>query len=181
MAKRKTLSARARFEILKRDLFTCQYCGAHPPSAILHVDHIVPVAGGGSNDSSNLVTACSICNGGKGARSLTTVPKSLADRAAEIKEREAQLRGYYKIIEASRGRAEDEAWRVARPFMDQFSRDGSLSRDWFSSIKNFVAKLGVYDCMDAMELAIAKQPNSQNHCFRYFCGICWNKVREAAQ
>ena len=34
---RKQISARIRFEIFKRDQFTCQYCGAHPPAVILQV------------------------------------------------------------------------------------------------------------------------------------------------
>jgi hypothetical protein len=62
-----------RFEIFKRDSFVCQYCGSHPPKAILHVDHIVPVADGGENDEDNLTTSCAACNLGKGARSLKDV------------------------------------------------------------------------------------------------------------
>ena len=34
---RKQISARARFEIFKRDQFTCQDCEATPPGALLHV------------------------------------------------------------------------------------------------------------------------------------------------
>lgn len=175
--KRKAISTKTRFEIFKRDGFVCQYCGAHPPGAILHVDHIVPVASGGGNESSNLITACSICNGGKGARSLNSVPQSLKERAEEVKEREAQLRGFSKIMEASRKRREADAWRVAHLFTDQFSSDGSIEKGYFGSIKRFVDDLGVYECMDAMERAVIRQPNSSSLCFRYFCGTCWNKIK----
>lgn len=68
--KRKSLSKTTRFEVFKRDKFTCQYCGAKAPDVILHCDHIRPVADGGGNDVLNLVTACQACNGGKGARLL---------------------------------------------------------------------------------------------------------------
>ena len=54
-----------RFEILKRDSFTCQYCGRKAPNVILHVDHIIPVSKGGTNIKTNLVTACQDCNLGK--------------------------------------------------------------------------------------------------------------------
>lgn len=67
---RKSLSKKIRFEIFKRDRFTCQYCGASAPDVVLNVDHVQPVAAGGSDDFSNLTTACFSCNNGKGAREL---------------------------------------------------------------------------------------------------------------
>lgn len=47
MAKREPLSKGIRFEVFKRDNFTCQYCGAKAPDVILEVDHINPVKLGG--------------------------------------------------------------------------------------------------------------------------------------
>lgn len=41
MAKRQSISKKLRFEVLKRDSFTCQYCGASAPTIILHIDHIL--------------------------------------------------------------------------------------------------------------------------------------------
>jgi len=67
MEKRKSISKKLRFDIFKRDEFVCQYCGSHPPSAILHVDHIHPVKEGGTNCNDNLITSCSLCNLGKSA------------------------------------------------------------------------------------------------------------------
>lgn len=54
-----------RFEILKRDNFTCRYCGRKAPEVALQVDHIIPRAKGGTIETSNLITACSDCNLGK--------------------------------------------------------------------------------------------------------------------
>lgn len=59
-----------RFEVLRRDGYRCQYCGAGP-EATLQVDHVVPVAAGGTDDISNLRTACSACNSGKSSRILS--------------------------------------------------------------------------------------------------------------
>lgn len=87
MATRKAISKKARFEIFKRDGFSCLYCGATPPAAILQVDHVHAVANGGSNDAGNLVTSCQNCNLGKGATPLGLVPRSLSAMAAETKER----------------------------------------------------------------------------------------------
>ncbi len=67
---RQPLSKRLRFEILRRDHFTCQYCGKRAPEAELHIDHRVSVLHGGTNDRLNLVTACIDCNLGKSWRSV---------------------------------------------------------------------------------------------------------------
>jgi len=174
---RKAISKKARFEVFKRDGFVCQYCGAHPPQAILHVDHIVPVAEGGGNEDTNLVTACDACNLGKSATPLTTVPASLSDRAAEVAEREAQLKGYAAVMVAQRERLDDDAWDVATVFTDHFRKE-TIRKDWFASVKQFVEKLGAHECIRAMEIATARKGYSENTCFRYFCGICWNIVRE---
>lgn len=65
MSKRDSLSIKLRFEVLKRDHFTCAYCGAHPPNVQLRVDHVWPVAKGGPTTLGNLVTSCFECNAGK--------------------------------------------------------------------------------------------------------------------
>lgn len=68
--KRQSLTLRQRFVILKRDGFRCVYCGAHGPGVVLHIDHATSLHDGGSNHHSNLVTACSDCNLGKGRLSI---------------------------------------------------------------------------------------------------------------
>lgn len=177
VAKRKAISKKVRFEIFKRDSFTCQYCGAHPPKVTLHIDHIIPVAMNGTNESDNLITSCDSCNLGKGARSLSSVPASLKDRAKEVKEREEQIRGYSEIIAERRERLEGQAWDVAELFM-RAHRDDGIRRDWLASIKRFLEELDVNDCLDAMDIAIARKPWSKTQCFKYFCGICWNRIRD---
>jgi hypothetical protein len=62
------LKAGLRFQVLTRDNFTCQYCGASPrknSTTILHVDHIVPLSKGGTTTIDNLITSCELCNLGK--------------------------------------------------------------------------------------------------------------------
>jgi len=57
-----------RITIFDRDGFTCKYCGRSPmknENVILHVDHKIPKTNGGTNELSNLITACAECNLGK--------------------------------------------------------------------------------------------------------------------
>jgi len=70
-SKRTPITKKTRFEVFKRDNFTCQYCGRMAPDVILEVDHINPVANGGDNNILNLITSCYDCNRGKGKRKLT--------------------------------------------------------------------------------------------------------------
>ena len=61
------LSPKVRFEVLKRDHFTCQYCGRKSPEVELEVDHIEPYSKTKDNSMENLITACKDCNRGKKA------------------------------------------------------------------------------------------------------------------
>lgn len=71
MEKRKPIPKKIRFEVFKRDRFTCQYCGRMSPDVILEVDHIKPVAEGGEDEILNLITSCRDCNRGKGKTPLS--------------------------------------------------------------------------------------------------------------
>lgn len=62
-AKRRSISSRLRHDVIRRDSSHCQYCGCRTNRPFL--DHLVPVAEGGLNQASNLVVACSRCNGAK--------------------------------------------------------------------------------------------------------------------
>ena len=173
---RTPISKKSRFDVFKRDGFQCAYCGAHPSETVLlEVDHNHPVADGGTNDIDNLVTACWDCNRGKGAGLLSSIPQSLEDKAAMVAERESQIRAYYQILEARKERKDEEAWSVAEIFMERFSED-SIHRDRMVSIRMFLERLNVFSVREAMEIACARK-YSTSPAFKYFCGVCWNKIK----
>jgi len=60
------LSRSIRPLILDRDGARCRYCGR--TDGPLHIDHITPIARGGSNELANLQVLCAPCNRAKGAR-----------------------------------------------------------------------------------------------------------------
>lgn len=64
---RSILSDSLRYDVLKRDNFTCQICGASSKNdgVKLEVDHIFPVSKGGKTEMNNLQTLCERCNRGK--------------------------------------------------------------------------------------------------------------------
>ena len=177
--KRKTISKKVRFEVFKRDGFSCQYCGAHPPAVLLHLDHVHPVSQGGENEEDNLITSCESCNQGKSDRLLSDIPQSLQDKAAQIIEREAQIKGYQNVVAAKRQRIEDECLEVVEVY-ERFNEGFTLSQSGLVSVRNFIEKIGVHEVIEAMELAYSAGNVRRGNEFKYFCGICWNKIRESA-
>ena len=51
--------------VLQRNDYQCQSCGKRDKETQLNIDHIVPLAKGGSNDISNLQVLCRRCNSQK--------------------------------------------------------------------------------------------------------------------
>lgn len=89
----KAIAKKTRFEVFKRDKFTCQYCGRSAPEVILECDHIEPRSKGGTNNILNIVTSCRDCNSGKSDRRLSdgAVVKQQVDQLKDAQERRQQV------------------------------------------------------------------------------------------
>jgi 5-methylcytosine-specific restriction endonuclease McrA len=63
--------------LFARDHYRCQYCGRHQselkPREALTRDHLIPISRGGTNEWTNVVTACGPCNARKGNRLVTEI------------------------------------------------------------------------------------------------------------
>ena len=185
MTDRTALSKRIRFEVFKRDQFSCQYCGRHPPDVVLEIDHIIPICDGGDASEGNLLTACFDCNRGKAGISLTSIPKTLAEQAAEIIEREQQLAAYREIIEIQKDRIDEDMWDIAEILFGKYECEKGIRRDWLASIKRFNKKLDLEQVREAAEIAYGVRLSADESIysthkqrrFAYFCGICWRKIR----
>ena len=64
-AGRQHIPRKLRHQVFQRDGYRCRECGATNKQTRLHVDHIKPVAKGGTNDLNNLQTLCEECNKAK--------------------------------------------------------------------------------------------------------------------
>ncbi|MFB6961869.1 HNH endonuclease [Streptomyces sp. NPDC056309] len=174
------VSKRMRYEVMRRDGFRCRYCGADSSKAELTVDHVTPVALGGSDDPSNLATACEPCNSGK--TSTTPDAPLVADvaddavrwaaamkqAAANIEEQEQTARDYRHVF-----LAEWECWTAPR----RTRARAFLPDDWKRSIERFRVA-GLPDSMwaDVVEAAMTNRQVSDTSVFRYCCGIGWKKI-----
>lgn len=177
MVKRKQLSKKVRFEVFKRDSFTCQYCGAVPPSVILEVDHVIPVASDGDNEIDNLVTSCFDCNRGKGARSLNSIPQSLVIKTEVMIEKEDQLKEFKKLKSRVKARQTRQVNKVANVFSDFFEERELTDKSKRSIRAQFLPNLDIETLVENMEMACDRKSNSPQGAFKYFCGICWNMIK----
>lgn len=160
-----------RFEVFKRDGFTCTYCGRKPPAVTLEVDHIIPRAEGGDDGVENLTTSCWDCNHGKGAKLLderAPVP-DLAERAELIRERERQLRLYHAPV----WNHWFHIWDAAGESLPHYYVPGE------QALRRYVDLIGPAEVMEAMDIARAKFHDLTTTPLRYFFGVCKRKAAEA--
>lgn len=171
----RSISVKKRFDVFKRDNFTCQYCSRKPPKVPLECDHIVPVCKGGKNDIDNLITACFDCNRGKGGIELDNIPDTLVVKMERMIIAKKQYKQYQNLLKKQKQIIDLEIDQVVDVFRSFF--DGYTVSDKFRiSIKNFISKLDVNEVCESMEKACSVIDN-RNEALSYFCGICWNRIK----
>ena len=173
------VSKRLRYEILRRDNHACRYCGATAPDTPLTVDHVVPTALGGTDEASNLVTACRDCNSGKSATAPDT--PLVADVEADA------LRWSRAMVRAADALLADLKQRETR--YDEFAERWNewttehgpieLPGDWKPTLDRFLtAGLPMPVLLEAVDIAMAAKKLRTDRVFRYFCGVAWNRVAD---
>lgn len=182
--KRKKLSNTIRFEVFKRDSFTCQYCGRMAPDVVLEVDHINPVSKGGDNEILNLITSCMECNRGKGVRKLTDKDeiKKQQQQLKELNEKRIQLEMLvdwkaellnFDIVQYEKIKALIEdivGWTV------------NVAEDSKNHIIKQINKYGFETVYEATKVAFTnyyrKDENNLVQAFNYISKIAWNMDRD---
>lgn len=172
------VSKRLRYEVLRRDNHACRYCGATAPDVKLTIDHVKPVTLGGSDEPSNLVTACADCNSGKTSSTpdspivadveekalLWAAALEVAAQQREVDDRQRKLRN--EIFE--------EKWELHRP---HYFRSCDLPNGWQHSLDQF-ARAGLSD-RDIIEMVPTAMGSRAVDKWKYYCGCCWSLVRKS--
>jgi hypothetical protein len=157
MTKRKNLTKTVRFEVFKRDRFTCQYCGEKAPDVVLRCDHIHPVAEGGTNDIINLVTACFDCNAGKGARLLddrSAVERQRAQLEA-AQERREQLEMMLQWRDEAEGQKNDAVDEIAKRVIERGGGYGP-NENGRNNIRRWLKRFTVAEVLAGLDEAFDK-------------------------
>jgi len=176
--KRETITKKIRFEVFKRDGFRCVYCGGEPPKVILEVDHIDPVSKGGSNDINNYVTACFDCNRGKSNIKLNKIPSKVSENLEVLKEKEEQLAEYRKFINKINRRVKKDINDISKIYLTQYVKWGFSDNFKKTSLKKFLSLLPKHEVEESLHIAISRFPTDEDNVIKYFCGVCWNKIKE---
>jgi len=173
VTKRNALSPRLRFEVFKRDGFRCIYCGATPVESVLHVDHVKPIAEGGDDEPTNLVTACQACNGGKSCVPLGEKRLGPMRTPEEAKDHAEQILAYLE--------AEKAVLDAKRAFTDEVASEWEKATGWGLTAceKSFLItsteKYGLSNVVEAIQIAASRifpsSDSKRDQCFRYLCGI----------
>lgn len=95
-----------RLAIYHRDGFCCVYCGkGAEEGAALTLDHLHAFELGGSNDATNLVTACVSCNSAKQAKSIREWFRTLRARHVDTTQIARRVRNAIRrTIDRAEGR-----------------------------------------------------------------------------
>lgn len=176
---RKPVPRALRYQVLRRDGHTCRYCGAQAPDVPLTVDHVIPVALGGTNDPSNLVTACRDCNSGKAATPAD------AGLVADVDERQRAWRSAVQsallewLVEYDDEQRQLEAFKAA---WDGWTYpDGTtveMDTDWQTSYKNWLNAGLDHEVIVALIKPAMTRPGIKTTRWRYFCWTVWRSADE---
>ncbi len=177
------ISKRVRFEVFKRDKFTCQYCGKRPPEVTLEADHILPKCEGGPDAIDNLTTACHDCNRGKSGIPLENVAPAVdeMERLASMQEMLERKQTIQRSAAAAKATAdaEREGLRLIHEWwLDEFGEDGVVQD---SSLRRFLREMNLEQIREAITSTAAlldrRSYMTQWRLWKYFCGTCWTMIR----
>ena len=176
-ADRRSVPRRLRFEVLRRDDFTCRYCGASAPDVALEVDHVIPVVLGGGSTPSNLVTACEDCNRGKSSTTADAPVVEDIDKTAELVERARRLASERRQVELAQ---REEFFSSFLSFWEKTigthpeAHWGYYGGSWRQSLEKFMrnglTEQDLYYWTRYTASAFPKKP------WNYFASLCWKEV-----
>lgn len=169
------VSKRTRYEVLRRDDFTCRYCRSKDGE--LTVDHVTPVSLGGTDKPDNLVAACRDCNAGKASSGPdgATLDHLDEQRIAYEKARAVIIARETKKAKAKRKvyKQVSEAWGASAP------RYADMAPDWRVAVMTWMGRgLSAEQIVEAVEIACSKTHLPSGAVYPYACKIAWNWISD---
>lgn len=172
---RKSIPKKVRFEVFKRDNFTCQYCGSKAPDVVLEVDHIEPVSKGGTNDVINLVTSCGDCNRGKSNIQLSdkAVIEQQREELEVLNERRKQLEMMVEWRNELMRLDEDKVEHIVETI--EYISGSGVSETGIQNIKKWIKQFSLEIILDSVETSF-DQYDDWEKAFRMIPKIAYCKT-----
>ncbi len=154
------------------------------PDVILEVDHIKPVAEGGTNGMLNLITSCRDCNRGKGKTRLDTNQelKKQQEELQILAEKREQLKMLMEWRTELSELMQEEVDYVCDYWLSQVGY--SLTDTGKGQVLSYIRQFGINELLDAIDISITQYfrgtKESATWAFLKIGGICYNrrKARE---
>ncbi|MGW9397275.1 HNH endonuclease [Streptomyces sp. NPDC055642] len=178
------VSKRLRYEILRRDSHTCRYCGASAPDVPLRIDHVTPVALGGTDTPDNLVTSCEPCNSGK-----SSVPPDAATIADVAQDAMRWTVAWKQAAEEERLSSAERAASTTdvldaffRAVKGRYGIAPAIPQDAEASVVRWL-ELGLpkEKIAELIAYTVGRTAVAPDSKWRYLSGCCWNALKEIEQ
>lgn len=157
MTTRIAISKKIRFEVFKRDKFTCQYCGRKAPDVVLNIDHLEPVAKGGNNEIINLITSCFECNNGKRDNKLDdhSVVEKQRKQLELLQERREQMELMIEWKKSLSSLADDTT-NLIIDYVNSKIPSFFVNDSGRKAIEKWIKDFSINDILDSIDQAAAK-------------------------
>lgn len=117
---------------------------------------------------------------------LDQIPQTLAQMAEEKREKAEQVEAYNEFLQDLR---EKESAAIERIGMHWFNCFRNPKNKYcfeehgpaHTSVAQFLKRLTEVEIIEAVDIAHNRKPvygHKDGNTFKYFCGVCWNKIRE---
>lgn len=147
----------------------------------MHIDHIIPVSKGGTNDLINLVTSCSDCNLGKGATELSddSIVKKQQKRIKELSDRNEQLEMMLEWRNDLQNIKDKEIEEIKSYIGKKCDHLYSVNENGSKKITRWLRDFSILEILESIDIAFEQyydgSQNSIQIIFSKTPGICNNR------
>lgn len=158
-----SISKKKRFEIFKRDKFTCQYCGQKAPDVILECIH--PQSKQGSDKTLNLITSCFDCNRGKSNVLLSnnTVLEKQHEQMSQLQERRDQIDMLFEWQQELMNLDDHIVEKLSKFWSELLNNEYSLTDSGKSCLKKIIKRFDIEEILSAMSISVKQYIQYQDN------------------
>ena len=153
---------------LRQDAFRCAHCFRNPEQTYLRVvaalDNVTPLT--------RPFTICVDCIERPSLHQINDRPIFMEKELGVVADRKLQCDWYSAYLKSEKAKVR----KSARGALEILGNDHSWLKEDLESTTIFVERLGPDRVTQAARIAASKDLVSRKARFKYFAGVCWNKI-----